>query len=101
MGHMNIGHLHVTACRRLDLGGEIACSSSTKGVRSVGSVSPQEDIHRNVEKDNELLYQLIESVMCLEWILHVSPREVFLCDLLHAKPLHCSECKACQGFIKE
>ena len=50
--------------KRLDSGGEIARGSSTKGVRSVGSVSPQEDIHRSSEKNNELLRQLIDLVMC-------------------------------------
>ena len=40
--------------------------SSTKGGHSVDSVSPQEDIHRSSEKNNELLHWLIESVMCSE-----------------------------------
>ena len=36
--------------RRLDSGGETARGSSTKAIRSVGSVSPQEVIHRSGEK---------------------------------------------------
>ena len=38
-----------------DSGGKIARGSFTKGDRSVGSVSPQEEIHRSGEKNNELL----------------------------------------------
>ena len=44
----------------LDSEGEIARGSSIKGGLSVGSVSPQEDIHRSGEKNNELLHRLIE-----------------------------------------
>ena len=37
-----------------------------------------QDIHRSGEKNNELLRKLIDSVMCLEGILHVGARENFL-----------------------
>ena len=60
----------------LDSGGEIARGSASKQGCSVGSASPQEDIHRSGKKNNNLLPQLIDWVMCSKRILlHMSARE--------------------------
>ena len=72
---MNIGRLHVAACRHrkgLIQEAKLLVVAPTNGGHSIGSVSPQEGIHRSGGKTNKLLPQLIDSVMCSEQILHVS-----------------------------
>ena len=44
---------------------KISRGSSTNGARAVGSASPQEDIHRSGEKNNELLH------LIADWLGHV------------------------------
>ena len=69
-------------CQRVDVerawfGDEIARGSSTKEGHYVGSPR-HEDIHGSSEKNDELLHELIEAVMCSERILHVSTHEISL-----------------------
>ena len=63
---------HTKTLKGLNLGGKIARGISTEGGCSVGSFSPQEDIHRSSTKITNCYKNNIISVMCCERILHVS-----------------------------